>query len=438
MAASQKLLRGIRAAALPLEEARDDYDALLFQLGDARVVLIGEATHGTHEFYRERARITRRLIEEKGFAGVAIEGDWPDAWRVNRFVRGGLQTTGEKALGGFARFPGWMWRNRDVLGFVNWLHAENARRAEGAPTPGFFGLDLYSLYASIDAVLGYLEDHDPDAARRARSRYGCFEPYGRDAQEYGLAAGSGRIEACEDAVVATLDELSRRTVKRLGEEEFFALMNARLVKNAEAYYRAMFRGSVESWNLRDGHMMETLEALLSHLDREWERSRLVVWAHNSHLGDARATEMSRWGEKNLGQLCRERFGRDVFSIGFTTYEGTVSAASSWDGDVERKWVRPALEGSVEELLHEVGPEHFLLTFDHDTELADALREERLERAIGVVYRPETERHSHYFGARLADQFDAVIHWEETRAVEPLGPTERWKRGEAPETFPFAV
>ena len=436
MAASQQTLHALRAAALPIEEAPDDYDALLFRIGDARLVLIGEATHGTHEFYRERARITRRLIEDLGFAGVAIEGDWPDAWAVNRFVRGELATTGERALGGFDRFPSWMWRNRDVLGFVNWLHAFNAARPKGARAAGFFGLDLYSLYGSIDAVLHYLDAHDADAAQRARARYACFEPYGRDAQEYGAAAGSGRIEPCEDQVIAELEELQRRAADRHGDEAFHLLQNARLVRNAERYYRAMFRGSVESWNLRDSHMMESLQELLAHLDRDWERARLVVWAHNSHLGDARATEMGGWGEHNLGQLCRERFGRDVFSIGFTTYEGTVTAASNWEAEVERKWVRPALEDSIEELLHEVGPEHFLLPIDED--LAEILRAPRLERAIGVVYRPESERHSHYFEARVAEQFDALIHWEETRAVEPLTPTERWTRGEAPETFPFAV
>jgi erythromycin esterase-like protein len=406
-------------------------------------VLIGEASHGTHEFYRERAQITKRLIVEKGFTAVAVEADWPDAYRVNRFVRGtGDGVTAIGALAGFQRFPTWMWRNADVLDFVGWLRAHNDTLSSDAPKVGFYGLDLYSLHASIAAVIDYLETVDPAAAQRARERYACFDYFGENPQLYGYATSRRSIESCEDDVVNQLVEMESRTTElmhrdgRVAEDAFFsAEQNARLAKNAESYYRAMFRGRIESWNLRDTHMAETLAALIAHLKRQGGRAKVVIWAHNSHLGDARATERSDRGQLSLGQLVRERYGQEAVLVGFSTYTGAVTAASDWGAPAERKRVRPGLAGSYEALFHAVDIPRFLLSLRGGGEVADVLRHARLERAIGVIYRPETERVSHYFQARLADQFDAVLHFDETRAVEPLERTGQWEQGEVPETFP---
>lgn len=437
----------VRRGAHPIRGAPGDLDPLMDLVGEARFVLLGEASHGTHEFYAERVRITRRLIEEKGFTAVAVEADWPDAYRVNRHVRGaGDDDSAAAALGGFERFPTWMWRNTVVFEFVEWLHEYNAGRTAADAKVGFYGLDLYSLHASIREVVGYLDKVDPDAARRARSRYACFDHAGADAQAYGLAAGFGLGRSCEDEVVAQLVELQRRAVEyarrdgRVAQDEYFyAAQIARLARNAEEYYRSMFRGRVSSWNLRDRHMVETLDELTRHLDHATGRpTRVVVWDHNSHLGDPRATEMGEQGEWNVGQLVRELHGAETVNVGFTTHDGTVTAASDWDEPAERKRVRPALPGSYEALFHEVGLPRFLLCL-RDGDLAGPLREPRLERAIGVVYRPETERQSHYFHARLADQFDAVLHLDRTVAVRPLDVDSGWEPpGEVPATFRAGV
>jgi erythromycin esterase-like protein len=443
--ASPPVAPALDSAAHPLTGAARDYDPLLELIGDARIVLLGEASHGTHEFYRERARITRRLIEEKGFTLVAVEADWPDAYRVNRWVRARSEAGGAiESLDGFQRFPRWMWRNRDVLEFVTWLREHNDA-AQPAARAGFYGLDLYSLFASIEAVLGYLDQVDPEAARRARYRYGCFEQFAEDTQAYGYAANFALSRSCEDDAVAQLVDLRRRAAElserdgRIPEDEFFfAEQNARLVANAEEYYRTMFQGRVSSWNLRDRHMAETLDALLSHFDRKGGRNRIVVWEHNSHIGDAQATELGESGEWNVGQLARERYGGDAILIGFSTYSGTVTAASDWDQPAERKRVRPALPGSFEALFHEVAVPDFLLPIRDDPALGEILSQPRLERAIGVIYRPSTERLSHYFEARLGEQFDALIHFDQTEAVEPLDLTSGWTTGEPPETYPTAV
>ena len=430
--------------AHPLTGSTSDYDPLLELIGDANLVLLGEASHGTHEFYRERALITRRLIEEKGFAGVAVEADWPDAYRVNRYVRGAREDAdAEEALRGFRRFPTWMWRNAEVLDFVGWLRAHNDR-ADPAEAVGFYGLDLYSLYTSIDEVIAYLERIDPPAAARARERYSCFEQFGGESQDYGRAVSLGISESCRRGVIEQLLELHRDSVAYLRrdgiaaeDEQFYAEQNARLIADAEEYYRTMFAAHVSSWNLRDAHMADTLDGLLSHLERHGERVKLVVWEHNSHIGDARRTEMGERGELNLGQLTRSRHPGSATLVGFTTYEGTVTAASAWDAPAERKRVRPALPESYEALFHQLGEPRFLLRCG-GREAASTLREPRLERAIGVIYRPETERQSHYFAAQIASQFDAVIHIDETRAVEPLERTAGWELGEPPETYPSAL
>jgi erythromycin esterase-like protein len=305
-------------------------------------------------------------------------------------------------------------------------------------------MDLYSLHASIDAVLDYLDKVDPEAAKRARRRYSCFDHFSREPQEYGYATTVGAVESCEDAVVEQLLELRqtageflRRDGEVAAEELFFAEQNARLIKNAERYYRSMFRGRASCWNLRDRHMVETIEALVAHLNGS-RQPKAIIWAHNSHLGDARATEMRQYGELNVGQIVREHFGNEAALIGFTTHRGSVTAASDWGAIAERKTVRPALPGSYEELFHDVGLPRFWIDFSAPNDKIDILRAARLERAIGVIYRPETERMSHYFQARLPDQFDAVIHIDETRAVEPLERTSVWDKRELPETYPFKV
>lgn len=432
----------------PLTGDPAEYDPLLDQIADARVVCLGEATHGTHEFYRERAVITRRLVEELGFTIVAVEADWPDAYQVNRYVRGvGTAEDADQALSSFERFPTWMWRNREVVRFVEWLRGHNATLPAGAARAGFYGLDLYSLFGSIGAVLDYLDDVDREAARRARYRYACFEHFGEDSQAYGYAASFGLTQSCEDEAVQQLVELRRRAGELAGEDgglpeeaAFVAERNAAVVKNAEEYYRTMFTGQVSSWNLRDRHMAETADALLGHYDEVLgRRARMVIWEHNSHVGDARFTEMGRQGEWNVGQLMREHYDAEAYLVGFSTHHGTVTAASSWDAPAERKRVRPALRGSFEELLHQVELPGFLLTLPRGSDAADALEEERLERAIGVIYLPQSERLSHYFGANMSPQFDAVIHFDETSAVEPLEPTAEWHRGEeVPETYPTGM
>ncbi len=442
----ESLIDRICEAAEPLSGSPNDYDALVDMIGDARFVLIGEASHGTHEFYRERALITKRLIYQRGFNAVAVEADWPDAYRINRFVRGeSSDLDSVDSLGGFKRFPQWMWRNADVLDFVGWLREHNDDQGFADRKAGFYGLDLYSLHASIEAVLGYLGKVDPEAAQRARHHYSCFEHFGKEIETYGYAAGFGLTPTCEDAVVKELVALRRKAMDYLqrdgqvaADAYFFAEQNARVVRNAEEYYRNMFQREVSSWNLRDTHMMESLVSLVEHLGKQGAPAKIIVWAHNSHLGDARATQMGERGELNLGQLVRERFGKEAVLIGFTTYTGTVTAASDWDAPAERKSVRPGHPDSYEALFHEVDTPRFFVNLRDNAALAAELRTEHLERAIGVIYRPETEMVSHYFHARLADQFDAVLHFDHTRAVEPLERSTEWELGEVEETFPSGL
>ncbi len=418
----------LRPAAISLE-GPEDVGFLRELVGSARFVLLGEASHGTHEFYRFRAEATKLLIEEFGFDAVAVEADWPDAFAVGCFIRGrGDAKDADDALRGFDHFPQWMWRNVDVRDLVAWLRDHNA--AAGAEQQvGFYGLDLYSLERSMDAVIRYLDEVDPEAAERARSRYGCFERFGDDPQTYGYATGYGIADPCEEAVIEQLQEMasavgagSEPGQTPADEAAFYAEQNARVVRDAEEYYREMYRGTANTWNLRDRHMFETLEGLDRYLSASRGRpARIVVWAHNSHLGDARATSMSRRGELNLGQLVREHHRSDeVLLVGFTSFEGTVTAADDWGSPGHVKTVRPALPESYEADLHEL---HLVdLAVDLRREPArSSLRPQRLERAIGVIYRPGTERVSHYFNASLSLQFDVVIHLDRTRAVEPLEP-----------------
>ena len=410
-----------------------DLDRLLARVGDARVVLIGEATHGTSEFYRMRERISRELIAKKGFRFVAIEGDWPDAARVDHYVRHMEYPPSEWTA--FARFPTWMWRNAEVRGFVDWLRTHNAPlRAD--ERVAFHGLDLYSLYNSIRAVLKYLDEVDPATARVARERYGCLTPWQSDPATYGHAALTGTYPTCEAEVSVVLTDLlhkRRSYAERDGERFLDAVQNARLIANAEQYYRIMYYGSRASWNLRDSHMFETLKTLLAF---DGPNSKAIIWAHNSHVGDASATEMSSRGEYNLGQLCRREFGTRAYAIGFGTHTGTVAAASSWDGPMEIKQVVPAIPESYEGSCHESGVPAFFLDLRRSAlNGAKGLRRPRLERAIGVIYRPETELASHYFQAVLPAQFDEYIWFDRTNTVTPFDT--RALAG-MPDTYPFGL
>lgn len=445
--AHSHLIQELRASAIPLTGHASDYDALIDMIGDVRYVLIGEATHGTEEFYRIRAEITKRLIRHHGFSAVAVEGDWPDCYRINRYARDDASIhSASSALRGFLRFPTWMWRNETVAEFIGWLHEHNQTRSLPQEKVGFYGLDLYSLYASIQSVIHYLRQVDPPAASRAERYYACFDHGHRPAenpQEYGYAATFGITPACEKQAIEQLVELRSRSAEYLkrngfsvGEEQFCAEQNAKVVIDAERYYREMFRGRVSSWNLRDKHMTETLYALSEHLG-SWrgERAKIVVWAHNSHVGDARATEMGQLGEWNIGQLVREAHGSDAALIGFSTYRGTVTAASEWDSVAECKIVRPGTPESYEALFHETGIQDFMLVLRGNKQLSHQLDISRLQRAIGVLYLPQTERQSHYFFSKLPEQFDAIIHIDTTHALTPMEPTALWHKGEIFETYP---
>jgi erythromycin esterase-like protein len=427
----------IRTAAEPLPDLDDPAFGQLFdRFGSRKVVLLGEASHGTAEFYQARAAITRRLIEQHGFNIVAVEADWPDAAAIDRHVRARPVPGGAEAP--FRRFPTWMWRNTDVAAFVEWLRQHNEGQAPAGRT-GFYGLDLYNLSDSITAVLDYLQQIDPQAAKLARKRYGCLMPWQKDPPNYGRAVLTQRHAACEQAVIAQLKDLLERRLDytaRDGDQFLDAAQNARLIASAERYYRIMYYGGAESWNLRDTHMFETLVNLL---EAHGPAAKAVVWAHNSHIGNAAATEMGTLrDELNIGQLCRERFGQEAALIGFGTDRGTVAAASDWDRPMQVKRVRPSREGSYERILHDAGVPRFLLDLGEGVhaELRECLLPQRLERFIGVIYRPDTELQSHYALASLPAQFDAFVWFDETKAVTPL-PT-RTSESDVPDTFPFAL
>jgi len=431
----ENLVKTIAAAAEPIGSIDTaDLAALLDRIGDARVVLLGEATHGTSEFYRMRERVSRELIVKKGFNFIAIEGDWPDAARVDHYVRHLEYPPSEWTA--FARFPTWMWRNNEVRDFVNWLREHNAA-TDHETRVAFHGLDLYSLYVSIRSVLNYLDEVDPDAAKVARQRYGCLTPWQGDPATYGHAALTGSYRTCEPHVVQALRDLLERRLayaEHDGERFFDAVQNARLITNAERYYRIMYYGSRASWNLRDEHMFTTLKNLLAFYGTA---SKAIVWAHNSHVGNSAATEMAVRGEHNIGHLCRQEFGGRAYLVGFGTNSGTVAAASDWDGPMEIKTVQPALPNSYERLCHATGRGRFTLGLRNRADLtgAQGLGKPHLERAIGVIYRPETERASHYFQAILPRQFDEYIWFDDTRAVTPFDTAEL---AGLPDTYPFGV
>ena len=427
----------LRAAATRLDGDDGDHDALLAMAAGREFVLLGEASHGTREFYAMRAAITRRLVEELGFDAIAVEGDWPDVQRLNHYLLGQGEDTLDGAFDDFERFPAWLWRNTEVREFAAWLRAHNDR-AGAESAVGMYGMDLYSLYRSAEAVVGYLAPRDAEQAEAARKLYEGLD-HVQDAQEYGYEAATGLRPDCRDEAAALLQALVRKApqFERLDgraarEQQFLAERNASVVMNAERYYRGMFGGRANTWNLRDGHMVDTLVALRAHLRREGREGRIVVWAHNSHLGDARATAMGERGEVNVGQLLRQRLGAErVLLVGFTTYTGHVTAARAWDAPPERRWVRPARPDSWEHRFHRSGLDRFFLPLSGHGERL-------LERAIGVLYLPESERASHYFPADLPGQFDAVYHLDETDALEPIEPGHHWQAREAPETWPTGL
>jgi erythromycin esterase-like protein len=440
MSYDQNIVDALKKAALPLTEQPSTYNALLEYIGDAQIVLLGEATHGTHQFYDIRAQLSKRLITEKNFNAITIEGDWPDAYQINNYIENQKYTKASDALASFDRFPTWMWRNVPMVKFAEWLHGYNQGK-ESHKQANFYGLDLYSFYRSIHEVITCLEKIDPAAAAQARYHYSCFDQYAHDPQAYGYAVFTKAIESCSDAVVEQLKRLLEQDWEYLAQGEvsadkaFYIAQNARVVKNAEQYYRSLFSNEANTWNIRDSHMHETINELIKHYQLKGiETPKLIIWAHNSHTGNAAATQMSEHGEYNIGQLIKEQFGAKAISIGFTTYHGTVSAASDWHAPVERKIVREALPNSYEALFHATQIPDFLLLLNNK----DIVPSKMLERAIGVIYRPETERASHYFYANLAEQFDAIIHCDKSSAIEPLEPTSRWIEGEAPESYPSGL
>ncbi|MET3577318.1 protein-L-isoaspartate(D-aspartate) O-methyltransferase [Mesorhizobium robiniae] len=435
-ARTRSLPEMIAAAAEPLPDFDDPAFGELFdRFGDRRVVLLGEASHGTSEFYRARAAITRRLIEKHGFTIVAVEADWPDAAAVDRYVR--RRPPRADADPPFQRFPTWMWRNTDVAAFVDWMRYHNERIRISSRLAGFYGLDIYNMGGSIAAVLQYLDRVDPQAAKIARERYGCLTPWQNEPSTYGRVALTSGYEKCEEAVLEQCRELLAKQLdyaQQDGVDFLDATQNARLIASAERYYRIMYYGGAQSWNLRDTHMFETLEHLI---EARGPNAKAVVWAHNSHIGDARYTEMGVVrDEVNIGQFCRQRFGDEAALIGLSTHSGTVAAASDWDGEMEIKRVRPSHGDSYERLCHDCGVSRFLLDIKRDDDLRKRLSERRLERFIGVIYRPETELRSHYADASLAQQFDAFVWFDETAAVTPLGP-EHVGTG-VPDTYPFGL
>lgn len=419
---------------LPPPERADEFGGFFDRFADASIVLLGEATHGTSEFYRARAAITRRLIEKHGFTIVAVEADWPDARRIDAYVR--HHATRPHRGESFVRFPTWMWRNAEVLEFADWLRGYNEDKSTERQA-SFHGLDVYSLSESMHEVISYLDRVDPGAAQRARYRYGCLSPWQADPAKYGQAVAHGGLDPCEQSVVAQLKEmLSNRLewIDRDGEAWFDAAQNAHIVRAAERYYRIMYHGSNESWNLRDRHMFDTLQAIIAH---RGFGTKAIVWAHNSHIGNAAATGMGWQGQFNIGELARIAYGDDAVLIGFGTNSGTVAAASDWGADMEIKAVRPARADSYEHIFRRTGIARSLTEWRSPgrSDLRELLRTSRRERAIGVVYRPETELYSHYFDAVLSEQFDAWVWFDETSAITPLG---HERPQGAPETYPFGL
>lgn len=445
MLMNKEIINILKAEAIALKDLSSDYDSLINFIGDAQIVLLGEASHGTQEFYDARAKITQRLIEEKNFNAVAIEGDWPDTYQINKYINGLEYKKATDALAAFDRFPTWMWKNTSVLNFIEWLKVYNTKQAKTESKIGFYGLDVYSLYRSIDSILQYLDKINAQAAAEARYYYSCLNKYREDPQMYGYEVFAKIIKSCEYEVLEELKRLQSQNFdwiikdKISTEDAFYSEQNAQVIKNAENYYRALFIKEENTWNIRDSHMFDTLNMLINYynLKKNIDTPKIIIWAHNSHIGNSKATEMNLRGEYNIGELVKEKFGSNAISIGFTTYNGTVSAASDWHAPVERKILRNALPESYEYIFHATEIEKFFLILKNN-KIKNILPKKLLERAIGVIYRPETERQSHYFYTDLAEQFDVIIHFDKTRALEPLEKTSRWLTGETPETYPSGL
>lgn len=427
----------IEQEAEPFEQIDSvNLSSLLDRIGDAQIVLLGEASHGTSEFYRMRTKISQALIKHKGFNFIAAEADWPDASLVNRYIYHEKEKSLAMTESAFTRFPVWMWRNEEFLEFVEWLRAYNQSQ-DCQKQIEFFGLDIYSLYRSMAIVIEQLDTVDPELGRMARRHYGCLAPWEEELSHYGAAFLSKHHKGCEKEVLMVLNEIF---TKQMRDHTFTprgflnAIQNARLVANAERYYRTMYSSMYSSWNLRDEHMFETLQLLLGFKGKD---AKCIVWAHNSHIGNAAATDMKTKGEFNIGQLCRGKFGEDIYSIGFGTHEGSVAAASEWNGPMQIKQVRPSIEGSYENIFHTTHIPAFLLPLrqQHQQKVRELLEAPHFERAIGVIYRPENEFWSHYFSASLPNQFDEYIWFDKTRAIMPLVPQ---RKESVPDTYPFGL
>jgi erythromycin esterase-like protein len=432
------LARNVRRVARPLTNA-DDLDPLIDRVGDARYVLLGEASHGTSEFYTWRTEISKRLVLEKGFSFIAVEGDWPDCYRVNRYVRGFLNSgdSAESVLHAFERWPTWMWANREVVDLVSWLRRHNDRTHRERRV-GFYGLDVYSLWDSMRAVVEYLERIDPELARGARRAYSCFDPYHADPQDYARATALVPT-SCEAEAVSVLRELRSRApdYRDDGREAYFnAEQNALVARNAELYYRTMVRGGPSSWNVRDTHMVETLERLMTLHD---PHAKAIVWEHNTHIGDARYTDMATHGMVNVGQLVRDRHDDEgVLLVGFGTHRGTVIAAEEWGAPMERMRVPDARTGSLEDICHRENRDDKLLVFTDDPDGGiPGLEAPRDHRAIGVVYDPRRERWGNYVPSVVPRRYDAFLYIDETQGVDPLHMPVRVGE-EVPETFPTGM
>lgn len=442
--AIRALVAAVEGAAQPFEESMDSFDPIIKACANKEIVMIGAATHGTKEFYRLRADLTRRIIEEHHFDTLAVEADWPDAYTVNRYVLDQSDDiNANEALGDFERFPVWLWRNREVERFVEWLKAYNIERS--VPVC-FYGLDLYSMNTSIHSIISYLNGMDPLAARRARQRYACLDHFMDRPQAYAYATEFGLIESCEKHIVSQLEELRRKAWAYMRDNDpaveddyFSAVQNAQVVQNAEQYYRSLFRGRPDSWNVRERHMFTTLENLTRHREKRLGRKpRIIIWAHNSHVGNAAAGEMKKRGEFSLGQLARMTYDTRSLLIGFSTCRGKLVAASEWDTEAEIKKVAEPLHGSYEEIFHHVDHKQFFLDLRQESAAIELLKESRLQRAIGVIYKPQSERYSHYIYTSLPEQFDFMIHIDQTTAVQPLETVMRVHHGEMDETFPTGI
>lgn len=431
-----EIIRSVREGGYPVA-AVEDLGPLLDRIGDSRIVMLGEASHGTAEYYEWRTRISQRLIQEKGFTFIAVEGDWPDCYHVNRYVKA-LPESGRSArevLRVFERWPTWMWANEEIVELAEWLRGFN----ESQPLEqraGFYGLDMYSLWESMDAVVKYLQEVDPDAVAAARRAYTCFEPFSRDGQEYATATALVPT-TCEDEAVRVLAALRSKASEYTedGRDAYFdGEQNALVARSAEMYYRTMVRGGPESWNVRDRHMAETLRRLLEHHGPD---SKAIVWEHNTHIGDARAADMAASGMVNLGQLAREEYGvEDMVLVGFGSYEGSVIAGDHWGAPMERMQLPPARDGTYEQLMHEAGTEDRLLVFSEYRNL-EPLLDRRGHRAVGVVYNPARERYGNYVPTVLALRYDAFLYLDTTQALHPLNLPFQME-GEMPETYPSGV